>query len=1491
MPRISKIRLVGCKYDGFKKGHKNSIYDLTKDGEPDHTLFTLKNGGGKGVMMQLIFQIMMPGTRWGKNNGNKITSMFYDHKGRLNPYTFHVLLEWKLDTIPEKWLITGIAMKAYKRNTIKSEEEDEKVGLNFFLYTYEHEGNNFYTIENIPVYDKDNEKPIEYEEFEKFIDENNRDFVKYSQSSVRRLDSRYYEYMKKWGMYKSEWEILKIINKVEGGIGDYFEKATDNKAVFDKLILPAISENMKNYDYEENSLKDMFRSNLYITKNLPKLLKREGDYRDLIIAINPLIENADIGSKILDMKERCVADGNDLYFILKDEEKNVEKDIENWKNEIRKGKKKEEELLFERANLEYAEVNRDIKEIENQNKELETKIKEKENITDDLLKEKKLYEINKILVYKNKYELSLKEKIDEKERLIEILDLEDTKKRVEELDERIRGKWKDLKNKWGYTPINYSSYKNYLNRELEKERTNMEKVKTVEKGLQNEINKFLIKEEELEEGFKNLSNIFDPFRMNFPEKLLEDMETELKDSIDNIKKSNTEIDKKEQNINNLRILKNKVGLNIENEKDKLKDLKKQLNSIEKTEKELKRRISWELGLDDIREVMTPTWIEEKLYKIEILLEDKQKRVQKLQKDLWEKNIDKTLNRDRDCWIPNKDILDLKERIGAIGINVETGMEFLTNLKKEEIDNILKNNPSFIYGLVISNKEDWKVIEKAIDNEILIHSLVPIYLRTDMNQIGEKEYRLIYNEGYNFINSSNYIEWIDNIYIECGEIEKTIDIMKEGIRNLGQLINDIKNWTLQKNSFQIREDINEHKNNIEDLEQKERDINSKIYEEDKNLVIIKNKLKDLNEQKERLKIHIDKLEKYVERKIAVEKERITYEENLEKIRDINNKIKEIEKEIDIIKSRKGSNDIEYRKWEIEIEEKLKSIKEVVPEAKVDFNAVEDVQIINMPSYYIEGEDIFIDLEERKALAGDFEKRNSQLIVIQKDIGNFHEKIENTIEELEKIDKLWKNYKCLEMPLNEINIIIREIEKSLKSHEIEYSKLISQRDKLAGILEVKRESIIKIGNKIQKTFGIAPKLWEGVNLLQKNIDIEEELKDNKNFLNEAENILEERKEYKASLNEHIFTLKMYKEIDFHKGKMNNILKDKFIRNPREEVEGWVKRYKEIEDRLLREIEKGEEHLKVFEENVQTKVYDELLKERILNEIKKVNMDRFKRNLESFNSMKNHFQMELNTLSMDKEKAEQARNQWAIRASKRVLKIIESLKEMVAGMVYINQNGYSFPLVKLRGEERLPREEEDILYLLKEYFVEAIEKVFEGNENIEDIDDKALDGLMGDRAIFSKAIQGRYPVLMVYKMTEKNEFKYAKPRDYYYTTWEAINKGEGDLPEGSGGETVSVNTFVIMMLMNYKKRYVGNENPWTVLILDNPFGKASAKHILDPIFEIGNKLNFQIIAFAAPEIIKVEISERFPVFWELRIGDRDKDGLVTGNVIYGGRKLFIP
>jgi hypothetical protein len=277
---------------------------------------------------------------------------------------------------------------------------------------------------------------------------------------------------------------------------------------------------------------------------------------------------------------------------------------------------------------------------------------------------------------------------------------------------------------------------------------------------------------------------------------------------------------------------------------------------------------------------------------------------------------------------------------------------------------------------------------------------------------------------------------------------------------------------------------------------------------------------------------------------------------------------------------------------------------------------------------------------------------------------------------------------------------------------------------------------------------------------------------------------------------------------------------------------------------------------------KLEEDKLKEQIIIAVKEANIANFKNNIVSFRSMEKHFQYELLRLSKDKGKAEEAMKQWTNRASIYVIRMIEALKNMVAGMNYTNERGYAFPLVKLKGSERLPKDESEVVNLLNEYFVKAISKILESNEDIDSIDNKVFNDLMGDKVIFSKALQGRYPTLLVYKMSEKNEFRYARARDEYYTTWEAINKGEGDLPEGSGGQTLSVNTFVIMMIMSFKKKHIGNENPSTILILDNPFGKASAKHVLDPIFEI----------------IKVEISERFPVFWELEIEE--------GKVVHGGR-----
>lgn len=79
----------------------------------------------------------------------------------------------------------------------------------------------------------------------------------------------------------------------------------------------------------------------------------------------------------------------------------------------------------------------------------------------------------------------------------------------------------------------------------------------------------------------------------------------------------------------------------------------------------------------------------------------------------------------------------------------------------------------------------------------------------------------------------------------------------------------------------------------------------------------------------------------------------------------------------------------------------------------------------------------------------------------------------------------------------------------------------------------------------------------------------------------------------------------------------------------------------------------------------------------------------------------------------------------------------------------------------------------------------------------------------------------------------------------SWESSNKW-------SDGEKWSKNMTLFLGLLNYlseKKEFLLEEQKMNrTVILDNPFGKASSKHVLDPVFYIAKKLGFQMIAVTA-------------------------------------------
>ncbi|PKM57294.1 MAG: hypothetical protein CVU98_06875, partial [Firmicutes bacterium HGW-Firmicutes-3] len=110
-----------------------------------------------------------------------------------------------------------------------------------------------------------------------------------------------------------------------------------------------------------------------------------------------------------------------------------------------------------------------------------------------------------------------------------------------------------------------------------------------------------------------------------------------------------------------------------------------------------------------------------------------------------------------------------------------------------------------------------------------------------------------------------------------------------------------------------------------------------------------------------------------------------------------------------------------------------------------------------------------------------------------------------------------------------------------------------------------------------------------------------------------------------------------------------------------------------------------------------------------------------------------------------------------------------------------------------------------------------------------------------------------------------------------WESTNKW-------SGGEKWSKNMTLFLSLLNYmaeKKQHLDvHQKKQRVVILDNPFGKASSDHVLKPVFMIAEKLGFQIIALTAHAEGKF-ISEYFPVVYSCKLREAmDKSKQIMTN-----------
>lgn len=284
MPNINRIRVNNVKYNFGTQSYDD--FSMRMYGK--NTLYDLANGGGKSILMLLLLQNLIPNCTLDEKQ--PIEKLFRTGGGNT---TIHALVEWKLDDrdIKEgyRYMTTGFcARKAKDTDTegqmaIEGTEADSGAGkekdnasIEYFNYCIFYRDYNENDIVNLPLQNR--EERITYTGLRNYLRDlshKNLDIKVY----VFDRKGEYQRFISQYGLYESQWEIIRGINKTEGHVRTYFEThyKTTRKVVED-LLIEEIIEKAFLVKTEQNDVnEDMAKTLLDIKDKLVELSRKKSE--------------------------------------------------------------------------------------------------------------------------------------------------------------------------------------------------------------------------------------------------------------------------------------------------------------------------------------------------------------------------------------------------------------------------------------------------------------------------------------------------------------------------------------------------------------------------------------------------------------------------------------------------------------------------------------------------------------------------------------------------------------------------------------------------------------------------------------------------------------------------------------------------------------------------------------------------------------------------------------------------------------------------------------------------------------------------------------------------------------------------------------------------------------------------------------------------------------------------------------------------------------
>lgn len=1408
MPKLSKSRIINLNYNDGKRTIYDEIFDY---GQGKDTLFSMENGIGKTVLIQFFLQPFI------RNKRELAGRNFEDYfTGTAPTYILHeILLE-----NGEK-LLVGMVIKKEA-----SEEEKNKLRILTFLNRYSKP--NDFDLVNAPFVD--GKRILKFSEAEEKIKKykSGKMHFKYYNFNDSSKKREYFEDLKTYKLNYKEWEdIIRIINNDESGLSNLYDKHKTDEALVRNVIVPLIESKING----EKNIIEVTKNNLsrYIEsyKEYKESFEEIRLLKSFIYEMAPILEELKQGAIKEEEEQRLLRRLSYIGEVGKEElsrKVNEKLQLEDFIQELNRELRR---VSYEEHSLNFYNLQGEQQVLEEKLQVLRDNHNNKNTKNESLTKEKFIQEgaeVYEELIDLERHLAEVRERIANLER-----EDSDIAQNIRNYKFSLKGIYSEELQQLDQKESQLLKEKENINKKLKENEENSKEIaqRTTENIIaitkaESVIQSFESYEEGFRKKYKDFNFFRNPLLKEYNGKELENFSTSIDSNItsnlalqENLKKEEASLKEKKEKLKNISLdLNQELRLNREAFSTKNNDLSnfnKETNKI----------------VDILRIKNLPLKVVEQKQKLEDLIQNENLKLEdnlnREQRNLRE--VEATLHRYQTGLIElPKEVLESFENKG---ISFEYGLNWLQNYKgsREEKEALIEENPFFPYGILLSHKDITLLKKESID--VYTSIPIPIINKSHLNNPLklEKNYDVLTLENAEFLLSFNrlLIHEEERILL-IKNLENQGELLKEEIKKIKNAIDRNTAYLLVLNNYPY--EGNEHVV----LEEEIRLINETI-----------------NTLEDQLKTNAQVLENCETREGEITKELSTLEKNLKYLEDEKLHYTEFkEKYLDFVKSngevealkREGENlerkaqklkteFLEFHSTIKDIDINLinlkRSIKEISSKLEL-YKNVEEGTVLKEDKNILEGklqscekqlgDNISRDKEQEKNLLQAIDKSNTRLKRIKNDGALSREYMEATFSE-EKLEEIKLSIKALEGELKELSDEINKLDKAI--------------DRIDGKKSVELRDIEKLGY----SSPLSKEEIGDISFRAREKAIREDLKENDNLIKDYGKVIEKLNTLNQTLSLYKSNYNFEEQEDFDFKDLEAAIKT---------IDSYIGSY----NRLSSEVQGYESKISIAINKIYEAYRDKnrLIKERIFvfqsKESKVSALSEIEYFLETLNRKISTLELEVQHIKSEEEVVIND----ILRYANHLLSDLRTIDKKSS----IKHLGKTQKLLEISIPE--DTEEEN----LKEYIKDKV-NFYSTLEDYKTL----LDSDIQSAELLSKLIGNLNRVRVDIKKIEKTGLT--------RKSWKEV------LSQNSGGEKFVSMFILLSSLMSYMRKRetdIDNREDKKIIIMDNPFAKTNAEHLLEPMFQIAEKYNIQLLCFSG--IGGSSVYNRFDKIYVAKVvGDR--------------------